>query len=111
MDDVVLVTRHPSLIEYFKELGLVDEDTPIVPFAKRRDVEGKHVMGVLPLSLAVHAKMLTVIPMHVPEHMRDQVLTLEEVRKYASDPITVQITPVSEDKLITTGRITPKKRE
>ena len=96
----IIVTRHPTLVKYMIELGLADENTPVVPFAKEDDVRGKDVLGVLPLHLSRLARTITAIPLHLPPDLRGKELTLAQVREYAGQPIeySIQITGESDDK-------------
>jgi len=41
----LLVTRHPGLVEFLKELGLVTEETVVVSHASPETVTGHHVCG------------------------------------------------------------------
>lgn len=55
----------------------------VVTHASRETVEGRDVIGVLPLSLAVHAASVTEIPLLLPEHMRGKELSAADVALYA----------------------------
>ena len=89
--EIVVVTRHPALVEYLREIGLVTEATRVVSHASFEDVYGRRVIGVLPLHLASHAHSVTEIPLDLrPEH-RGRELSLGEVRELAGDPITYTV--------------------
>ena len=87
MNKSIVVTRHPALVTYLIEIGLVPEGTPIVAHATVDDVMGKNVFGVPPLRLAVHARRVIEVPLDIPAEMRGVELTLEQVREYASTPV------------------------
>lgn len=76
----VVVTRHPALITYLNDQGVVPEGTPVLAHATAEDVRGKHVIGVLPMRLAAAAAMLTEVSMTVPAEWRGQELSLEQIQ-------------------------------
>jgi len=86
MRESIVVTRHPALVQYLIELGLVPEGTPVVAHATAGDVKGKDVYGVLPLRLAVHARRVVEVPLDIPAELRGKELSLEQVKKYAGEP-------------------------
>lgn len=83
----VVVTRHPALVEYLTELGVVPAGTEVVAHATAEQVRGRHVFGVLPLHLAAEARRVTEVPLHVPAELRGVELTLAQVRQFAG-PLT-----------------------
>ena len=83
----IVITRHPALVEYLVETGLVPADAPCISHAEASDVAGKHVIGVLPLRLAAMAQSITEIPLDIPAELRGQELTIEQVRRYAGEPV------------------------
>lgn len=84
---VVVVTRHPALVEYLVSLGVVPADVEVVAHATAEQVRGRHVFGVLPLYLAAEARRVTEVPLHVPAELRGVELTLAQVRRFAG-PLT-----------------------
>lgn len=90
----LVVTRYKSLVEYMRDLGLIDEDTRVIAHAHPNDVKGKHVLGVLPYWLAAHAGKFTEIQIRVPSELKGKELTLEQVKFYSLEPKTYQITEV-----------------
>ena len=78
--DTVIVTRHPALLQYLHELGVVAEGTPILSHATADDVRCKHVYGVLPMRLAAEAAALTEVSMNVPAEWRGTELSLEQIK-------------------------------
>lgn len=83
----VVVTRHPALVAYLTELGVVPAGTEVVAHATAEQVRGRHVFGVLPLHLAAEARRVTEVPLHVPAELRGVELTLAQVRRFAG-PLT-----------------------
>ena len=55
MSDTIVVTRHAALVQYLIEQGLVSASVSVITHATPDDVRDKHVIGVLPLSLAASA--------------------------------------------------------
>lgn len=84
----VVVTRHPGLVEYLRELGLATEATEVISHASPEAVRGKRVCGVLPHSLSCLCESFTEVPLALPAELRGAELTLEQVRQYASAPVT-----------------------
>lgn len=91
MEKVVVVTRHAGLVEYLEEAGIIPVGTPVIGQASIEDVKGKHVIGVLPNHLAVHAASITEIPLNIPAELRGKELTIEQVRQFAGEPATYVI--------------------
>lgn len=92
--DAVVVTRHPALVALLVEKGLVPEGTPVIDHATPEDVAGKHVYGVLPLSLAAKAALVTEIPLKLTLEQRGKELTLDELRQCAGTPTTYRVEEV-----------------
>ena len=60
--NTIVITRHPALVEYLAEINLIPAGTPVISHATPADVQGRHVIGVLPLSLAALAESVTEVP-------------------------------------------------
>ena len=82
-ENSVVVTRHPALVEYLWEIGLISRHTPVIAHAKAEDVKGKHVFGVLPMSLACHALSVTEVPLALTPEDRGKELPIERMREIA----------------------------
>ena len=91
-NNTVVVTRHESLVEYLREINLISEDTPVISHANPEQVQGKDVIGVLPLSLAVLAHSVTEVPLALAPEDRGKELSLERVKEIARSPKTYYIT-------------------
>lgn len=87
----IIVTRHPALVEYLKEIGVITGDEPVITHATEEDVRGKDVIGVLPLSLASVANRVTEVTLNLTPEIRGRELTLEEVRSVAGDVTTYTV--------------------
>lgn len=88
----VVVTRHEALVEYLKEINLVSDGVEVISHATPEAVTGKDVIGVLPLRLVALAKSITEVPLALPAELRGCELTIEQVRKYAGEPVIYSVT-------------------
>ena len=84
----LIVTRHPGLVEYLRELGLAADGVVVVSHATPENVAGKRVCGVLPHNLSCLCESFTEVPLNLPAELRGQELSLEQVRLYAGEPVT-----------------------
>lgn len=83
----IVITRHKALIEYLREIGLVDNRTQISTHCNDvEEIRGRTVIGPLPLHLAAEAASIVNIPLQIPQEMRGKELTLEQVREFAGEP-------------------------
>lgn len=87
----VVVTRHAALIDYLVEINVIPPGTPYITHASPEQLQGHHVIGVLPLHLAACCDRVTEIPLTLPPELRGRELTLDEVRQYAGAPVTYQV--------------------
>jgi putative CRISPR-associated protein (TIGR02620 family) len=88
----LIVTRHPALVSYLKEVGLAGDTVQVVSHATPDVVTNKHVCGVLPHSLSCLTASFTEVPLALPAELRGAELTLEQVRQYAGSPVTYMVT-------------------
>jgi len=88
----LVVTRHPALVDYLRERGLVGDGVEVLTHATADDVRGRHVYGVLPLFLASEAARVTEIPLALVPEMRGQELDIETLRRIAGSPVTYVVT-------------------
>lgn len=91
----LVVTRHAALIDYLVEIKLIPAGTPYLTHATPEQLQGRHVIGVLPLHLAACCASVTEIPLDLPAEARGRELTLYEMRQYAGDPVTYSVKVVS----------------
>ena len=87
----IVVTRHKNLVTFLKEKGIIENSTRVIEHAKSEDVQGKHVIGVLPLRLAALAASVTEVPLDLPVELRGKELSLKEIRKYAGKSIKYSV--------------------
>ena len=87
----LIVTRHPGLVTYLREIGLADAETVVIPHATPDVVRGKRVCGVLPHSLSCLCDTFTEIPLNLPQELRGVELTVEQVRQFAGAPVTYRV--------------------
>jgi hypothetical protein len=90
----IVVTRHQALVEYLCLTGVTTESTPVINHATVEQVAGKHVIGVLPLSLAVHAASITEVPLSLTPEDRGKELSLARVEEIAQKPVTYKVTEI-----------------
>lgn len=92
IENAVVITRHAGLVEYLKDIQLIDDTATVISHATADEVAGKNVIGVLPHSLSVHTDTFTEVPLlNLPAEMRGQELTADDVRKYADKPVTYTV--------------------
>ena len=87
----IIVTRHPALVEYLKEMEIIDGNERMRTHATEEDVRGKDVIGVLPLSLASVANRVTEVTLNLTPEMRGRELSLDEIRSVAGDVTTYTV--------------------
>jgi len=87
----LVVTRHPGLVEYLRELGLAADKVQVVSHATPENVAGKRVCGVLPHNLSCLCESFTEVPLSLPAELRGVELTLDQVREYAGKPVTYTV--------------------
>ncbi len=87
----LVVTRHPGMVAYLLEIGLADRTVEVVSHASAETVRGKRVCGVLPHSLSCLCESFTEVPLTLPAELRGTELSLEQVRMYASAPVTYTV--------------------
>ena len=90
----LVITRHPSLLQYLEELGLVSKDAQVLSHADADTVTGKNVCGVLPHSLSCLCETFTEVPLNLPPGLRGTELSLDQLRQYAGNPVTYKVTRV-----------------
>ena len=83
-----VITRHKALLAYLLDKDIIKEgEYKLIEHADYKDVEGRDVIGVLPLQLASYAKSVTEVPLKLTPEMRGKELTFEEVEKIAQEPV------------------------
>lgn len=87
----LVVTRHPGLVEYLRELGMVAEGVEVIEHATPEAVTGRHVCGVLPHSLSCLTASFTEVPLRLTPELRGKELGLETLREIAGTPVTYRV--------------------
>ena len=75
--ETVIVTRHPALVQVLKELGHVGK---VIEHATLADVQGKVVVGVLPMYLASQTTLFGEVSLTLTANQRGKELSVEEVK-------------------------------
>jgi len=88
---VVVVTRHANLVAYLVERGIVTGDVVVLSHVTAADVTGRHVVGVLPFHLAVHAVSVTVLDLDIPAALRGVELSVEQLRQFGGAVTTYRV--------------------
>lgn len=88
---LVVVTRHPAMVDYLREIGLIADDVEVISHASADAIRGCHVIGFLPLFLAAEAAKVTVIPLVIPKELRGVELSLDQVRGFAQAPQSFEV--------------------
>lgn len=93
-EDTLIVTRHSGLVEWLKRHGI---EGVVKPQVTPADVEGKHVIGVLPLALAARAVSITTVDMPgLRPDQRGVDLTPEEMDAAGATLATYTVLKVDE---------------
>jgi len=87
----LVVTRHPGLVKYLKELDIVSDAVEVITHATPEAVTGRHVCGVLPHSLSCLTASFTEIPLRLTPELRGVELELETLLKIAGEPVTYKV--------------------
>lgn len=83
---IIVITRHPALVDFLLEKHIIEAGNfELYSHASKELIDGKDVIGVLPLSLAKHANSLTTVNLDLPPDMKGKELSLEDVRRYYTD--------------------------
>jgi putative CRISPR-associated protein (TIGR02620 family) len=93
--NIVIITRHPGLVQVLHELAPETIGAPILDRADPSQIQGKHVYGVLPLTLACLASKVTNVTLNVPQELRGMELTAEQVREFMTELETFEVTKVA----------------
>ena len=88
MNNTIIITRHPALVQLLAERGIIDGTEAVLSHASPEDVCGRHVIGVLPLSLAAMAASVTEVPLALAPEDRGQELGIDRLREVAGDAVT-----------------------
>lgn len=102
----LVVTRHKSFLEYLREKGITNNNVEVKAHVTIEDVKDRHVIGVLPPHLALHARYVTAIPLDLTLEQRERErntgedLTLSEIRAAAGPAFSYVV-----EKRLNPGRL------
>jgi hypothetical protein len=84
----LVVTRHQGLVDYLRETGLIGPDAEVVSHVDDpAKVDGRVVIGVLPLHLAARTLAVVEVPLALtPADREAGHLPVERVRQVAGAP-------------------------
>lgn len=91
----LVVTRHPAMVQYLKEIGIVTKNVEVVTHASEDLVTDRDVVGVLPHSLSCLTRTFTEVPLFVPAELRGTELTIDQIRTFCRPAVTYKVTAVS----------------
>lgn len=97
IESALVVTRHPNLTAYLKEIGLIDDTATVIEHASVDDIKGKDVVGILPHSLSCLTSSFTELPLRLPPELRGQELSIDDLRAYAGEPATYKVSLSAND--------------
>jgi putative CRISPR-associated protein (TIGR02620 family) len=77
----LIVTHHPYMLKFAKELELADDNTIVIDYPTKEDVSGRHVLGTLPHHLSCHTTTYSEIVLSIPEYLRGKELDIHQLRR------------------------------
>ena len=83
--EYLIVTRHQGLVEVLSSMGITGK---VVAHATLEDVQGKVVIGVLPMHLAAQTVMFGEVTLQLSPEQRGKELSAQEVRQAMRDGIS-----------------------
>ena len=83
--EYLIVTRHQGLVEVLSEMGITGK---VISHATLSDVQGKTVIGVLPMHLAAQTLMFGEVTLQLSPEQRGKELSAQEVRSAMKDGIS-----------------------
>jgi len=86
----IIVTRHTGLVEWLQRHGITGK---VIPYVDNIDeIKGKHIVGVLPLSLAAYADTVTTVDMEFTPDKRGVDISADEMDLYKPTLNTYKVT-------------------
>jgi len=80
-NSTLIVTRHHGLVDWLNRNGICGT---VIEQATADDVQGKDVIGVLPLHLAALCKTVTAVDYNCPRELRGVDLTAEQLDQFGA---------------------------
>ncbi len=90
-NNTIIVTRHSGLIDWLAMRGITGK---VISQATPDDVRGKHVIGVLPLSLASLAIDITTVDYICPFDLRGVDLSSQQLDDFGAMMNTYRVSKV-----------------
>lgn len=85
----LVVTRYKNFVQYLQDRGIIGEDNYVcAEHVSIEQVYDRHVIGRIPFTMASAARSVTVFRFRTPRDLMGKDLTLEELKKYETTPIT-----------------------
>jgi len=91
LENPLVVTRHKALVEVLEtDFGLTDIE--VIEQATPEQLQGRDVIGILPIYLAAYCNSVTVLNLTVPQELRGAELTVDQVREFMGELRTYKVT-------------------
>ena len=90
----IIVTRHSSVEKYIRIKGMVPSGTPCFPSVSPQFVEGKHVYGIIPFSLAAKCELFTEIKITLRRGIKNEELSEQELEACVKEVRTYRVNEI-----------------
>jgi two-component sensor histidine kinase len=91
----IIITKHNAVKHYIISKQMATKETPCFSVAEIKDIEGKHVIGFIPLYLAAKAGMYTEIKINLKREDIKRELTLNEIEHRVKNVNTFKIEKIN----------------
>ena len=78
----ILVTRHQGLVEFLTQEGYTWDEV-VSHVSDPSILDGKDVLGVLPIGLAARCRSISELQLNLPAELRGKELSVDQTRQYA----------------------------
>lgn len=75
----VVVTRHPALVQFLRNRGMITEGNRIIEHATQSDIYGKTIIGNVSLGLAAMAREVITVDLGLTREQRGRELSLADI--------------------------------
>ena len=89
----LLVTRHQGLVEYLTQEGYTWDEV-VSHVSDPSILDGKDVLGVLPIGLAARCRSISELQLELPAELRGKELTAEQTREFSRGVRTYVVTAI-----------------
>lgn len=101
INNALVVTRHAALVEYLVKNEVVNpENMLVIEHASVEQIQGRDVIGILPMHLASECASLTIADLAIPPELRGKELSLEDISKYVTTITTYVVTVKTVQKIV-----------